>query len=50
VHPSHALRVAAWVFVAISLPLYYASGAGYVRAALRSMRAEDGGGKNRARG
>jgi cardiolipin synthase len=37
-HPSHPLRVAAWVFVGIAAPLYYASGAGYARVAIASMR------------
>lgn len=36
-HPTHSIRLAAWVFVVLSLPLYYASGLGYVRAALTSM-------------
>jgi len=37
-HPTHSIRLAAWVFVVISLPLYYASGLGYVRAALTSLK------------
>jgi cardiolipin synthase len=40
--PTHAIRTAAFVFVVISLPLYYASGAGYVRAALASLRNQNG--------
>lgn len=36
-HPTHSIRMAAWVFVVLSLPLYYASGLGYVRSALTSM-------------
>ena len=40
-HPTHSIRLAAWVFVVISLPLYYASGAGYVRAALASLKEQN---------
>ena len=40
-HPTHSIRLAAWVFVVISLPLYYASGAGYVRAAFASLREQN---------
>jgi len=49
-HPSQALKAAAWVFVAIAIPLYYASGLGYVRAALASMRDGTTEGENRPRG
>jgi cardiolipin synthase len=42
-HPSHSLRVAAWVFVFIALPMYYASGFGYARAAISSLRSEGAG-------
>jgi len=42
VKPSGPLRAAAWVFVVISVPMYYASGFGYVRAGLRSLRADKG--------
>jgi cardiolipin synthase len=37
-HPTHSIRLAAWVFAAISIPLYYASGTGYVRAAFSSLK------------
>ena len=37
-HPTNSIRLAAWVFVVISLPLYYASGLGYVRAALTTLK------------
>jgi cardiolipin synthase len=37
-HPAHGVRIAAWVFVAIALPLYYASGFGYARAAISFMQ------------
>ena len=43
-HPTHPIRLAAWVFVVISLPLYYASGLGYVRAAFASMKQQNGEG------
>jgi hypothetical protein len=38
------------VFVVISLPLYYASGLGYVRAALTSLKQQDGGEQGNADG
>jgi cardiolipin synthase len=43
VHPSHAIRDAAWVFVVISIPLYFTSGFGYVRAAFSSMQQKPSG-------
>ncbi len=49
-HPTHSIRLAAWVFVVISLPLYYASGLGYVRAALTSMKQQNGAGRGSADG
>jgi hypothetical protein len=46
-HPTHAVRLAAWVFAGISIPLYYASGAGYVRAAFSSLKDQtDAEGRN----
>ena len=42
-HPTHPIRLAAWVFVIIALPLYYASGAGYVRAAFASLKQQNAG-------
>jgi len=48
-HPTHAIRVAAWVFVFISLPLYYASGAGYVRAAFSSLKQQNAEGERERR-
>jgi cardiolipin synthase (CMP-forming) len=43
-HPTHSIRLAGWVFVVISIPLYYASGAGYVRSAFSSMHDQSGRG------
>ena len=40
-HPSHPLRVAAWIFVGIAIPMYYASGIGYARVAIASLRANN---------
>ena len=40
-HPTHPIRLAAWVFVVIALPLYYASGAGYVRTALAALKEQN---------
>ena len=46
-HPTHAIRLAAWVIVVAALPLYYASGAGYVRAAFTSLKDQnDAEGRN----
>jgi phosphatidylglycerophosphate synthase len=49
-HPSHPVRVAAWVFVAIAIPLYYASGLGYARVAISSLRDDSSQGPTRAGG
>jgi len=49
-HPTHSIRLAAWVFVVISLPLYYASGFGYVRAALTSLKQQNDAGQENADG
>jgi len=49
-HPTHSIRLAAWVFVFISLPLYYTSGFGYVRAAFSSMQGQRGGDEGNAGG
>jgi len=49
-HPTHAIRLAAWVFAVISIPLYYASGAGYVRAAFSSMKSQNDAGTRNAGG
>ena len=48
--PTHSIRLAAWVFVVISLPLYYASGLGYVRAALNSLKQQNDEGRGNADG
>ncbi len=48
-HPTQAIRVAAFVFVFVSLPLYYASGAGYVRAAFSSLKDQTGRGDTERR-
>jgi phosphatidylglycerophosphate synthase len=46
-HPTHAIRLSAWVFAVISIPLYYASGAGYVQAAFSSLQDQkDAKGRN----
>jgi len=50
VHPTRATRDAAFVFVVISIPLYYASGAGYVRSAFSSMKDRNGAGAGNAGG
>lgn len=42
-HPTHGIRLAAWAFVVISLPLYFMSGYGYVRAAFSSLTRRSGG-------
>jgi cardiolipin synthase len=49
-HPTHSIRLAAFVFVVISLPLYYASGLGYVRAALASLKQQNDAGVGNADG
>jgi cardiolipin synthase (CMP-forming) len=49
-HPTHSIRLAAWVFAVISIPLYYASGAGYVRAAFSSMKSQNDAGTGDAGG
>jgi cardiolipin synthase len=48
--PTHSIRLAAWVFVVIALPLYYASGLGYVRAALTSLKQQNNAGRGNADG
>jgi cardiolipin synthase len=49
-HPSHPVRVAAWIFVGVAIPLYYASGLGYARAAIASMKADTSGKTSKASG
>jgi cardiolipin synthase (CMP-forming) len=48
--PTHSIRLAAWVFVVIALPLYYASGLGYVRAALGTLKRKSDEGRGNAAG
>lgn len=45
-HPTQAIRVAAWVFVVIGVPLYYASAIGYARVALGSLKTDVGSPKD----
>lgn len=42
--PSRALQAVAWTLFAVGIPLYYAAGLGYVRAALVSLREKEGPG------